>query len=86
MADQRGRSASRQAGRPALATSSWDVAVREPACSALRCSELQRIDAELLREVVHEGLVGDGRLRDAEAAEGAGRGTVRVDGAAGAEH
>ena len=36
IADQGSRSASRQAGRPALASSSWDVAVSEPTRSALR--------------------------------------------------
>ena len=44
--------------------------------------ELERIDAQLAGQLVHQRLVGDRRLRHAEAAERAGRRAVRVDRAA----
>jgi hypothetical protein len=42
-------------------------------------AELQPVDAEPVGELVHQRLVGDGGLRHAEAAEGAGRRLVGVD-------
>ena len=48
-------------------------------------AELERIDAELAGEVVHQRLVGDRRLGHAEAAERARRRAVGVDRAAGAQ-
>ena len=86
MADQRGRSASRQAGRPALATSSWDVAVREPARSALRARSSSGSMPSCPARSSMSASWAIGRLRDAEPAEGAGRRPVAVHGAAGAEH
>jgi hypothetical protein len=48
-------------------------------------AELQRIDAELLRQHVHQRLVHDRRLWHAEAAEGAGGRIIGVDRACRAE-
>ena len=48
--------------------------------------DLERVDVQLLREVVHQRLVGDRRLRHAEPAEGARRRAVGVDRAARAQH
>ncbi len=39
-------------------------------------TELQPVDAEHVCELIHHRLVGDGGLRHAEAAEGAGRRSV----------
>ncbi len=44
-------------------------------------AELEPVDAGFLREIVEQRLVCDGGLRHAEAAEGAGRRVVGVDGA-----
>ena len=71
-----------EAGRqPALAASSWPVAVAVAGAERVAPADLERVEAELLGEVVHQRLVGDRRLRHAEAAERAGRRPVRVDGA-----
>ena len=48
--------------------------------------ELQPVDAELVGQLVHHRLVRDGRLRHAEAAEGAGRRAVGEEGLAPGPH
>ena len=73
---QRGASASRQAARPTLAASRWPVAVRSPARSALLRRKSRRSMPSALREVVHQRLVRDRRLRDAETAKRARRRAV----------
>ena len=79
---QCGRSASRQAASPALAVSTWPVAVASPARMALREPKLQAVLPEAVGQLVQERLVGDRRLGHAEAAERARGRVVRVDGAA----
>ena len=77
-ASQSGLSASRHCGRPRRTSSTWPVAVASPRPSAFR----RRISSgrcRAVREIVHQRLVGDRRLRHAEAAEGAGRRGVGVD-------
>ena len=49
-------------------------------------AELQPVDAELVGQLVHHRLVGDGGLRHAEAAEGAGRRAVGEEGLAPGAH
>ena len=49
-------------------------------------AKLQRVDPDVMRQGVHQRLVGDRRLRHAEAAEGAARRLVRVPGGGGAAH
>ena len=67
-------SASRQAGRPALATRSWPVAVARPGPQRVaRAGSRAGRCPSCAGEVVQQRLVGDRRLRDAEAAERAGR-------------
>ena len=64
---------------PALAASTWPVAVVEPGAQRVPAPDLELVDAELRGQVVDQRLVGDRRLGHPEAAERAGRRAVRVD-------
>ena len=76
---QRGRSASRQATRPALASSTWPVAVPVSGPQRVAAPEFERVDAAGDRQLVDQGLVRDRGLRYAEAAEGARWRRMRED-------
>ena len=78
---QRGRSASRQATSPALASSTWPVAVRVADPQRVAPPELQRVEMQRDRKLVDQGLVRDGGLRHPEAPECPRRRRVREDGA-----
>ena len=78
-ASQRGRSASRQATRPALALQhlAGGGAVSGP--QRVAAPEFERVDAAGDRQLVDQGLVRDRGLGHAEAAEGARRRRMRED-------
>ena len=71
---------------PALASSTWPVWRRVAGAQRVEVAELEAVDAGFLGEIVDQRLVRDGRLRHAEAAEGAGRRVVGVDGARAVAH
>ena len=83
---QCGRSASRHWARPAEWASVWPVAVVSPTRSALRRRNSSRSMPSCVGQLVHHRLVGDGGLRHAEAAEGAGRRGVGEPGIAPGAH
>ena len=62
---------------PSTSAMGWS----SPSCTWLRAAELERVLAQRVRDLVHVALEREEALRAAVAAEGAGHGEVRVDGA-----
>ena len=80
-ASQSAFSASRHCGRPAECVQHLARGRGIAVVERIDAADGPAVEAEPLGQVVHQRLVGDGRLRHAEAAEGAGRRVVGVDGA-----
>jgi len=69
-------------GQPAARLQALAGAGGVAGAQRVAAADLQPVEPELLRQVVHERLVGDGGLGHAEAAEGAGHGLVGEEGPA----
>ena len=76
---QCGRSASRHSGSAAPCAEHLAGGGRAADAQRVAVAELQRVEAEPVGQHVHQRLAGDGGLRHAEAAKGAGGRPVGVD-------